>query len=61
MYVDEDGDGSYDITYRAEAGSYAEIVDYTYIIYICIVVGVVLLMAIAVWIFIRRYKISRYL
>ncbi len=61
MYVDEDGDGSYDITYRAEAGSYAEIVDYTYLIYIGIAIVVVLLIAIAVFIFIRRYKISRYL
>ncbi|MBR6549358.1 MAG: VWA domain-containing protein [Clostridia bacterium] len=61
MYVDEDGDGSYDITYRAEAGGYAEIVDYTYLIYIGIAIVVVLLIAIAVFIFIRRYKISRYL
>lgn len=43
LKVDEDGDGRYDLTYKAKADSRGELVDYTYIIYI--VVGAVVLIA----------------
>ena len=46
LNVDEDGDGKYDLKYRATENGRGELVDYTYIIYI--VIGAVALIAILV-------------
>lgn len=35
LKVDEDGDGKYDLTYKAKANSHGELVDYTYLYYVC--------------------------
>ena len=46
LNVDEDGDGKYDLKYRATENGRGELVDYTYIIYI--VIGAVALIAILI-------------
>lgn len=43
LKVDSDGDGKYDLRYRAKANSIGKIVDYSYILYV--VFGVILLIA----------------
>lgn len=61
MYVDEDGDGDYDITYRAMADSRAEKIDNSIYVYVGIA-GVAALIVVAfVVIMIRRSKIKKYL
>jgi len=45
LKVDEDGDGSYDLTYKAKENSEGELVDYTYLYYIGgAVAGIILLL-----------------
>jgi len=61
MYVDEDGDGEYDLTYKALEDSKAEIVDYTYIMYIAIALVLILMLAIFIRLTVRHFKIRRYL
>lgn len=42
LNVDEDGDGKYDLKFRAGANEYGELVDYTYVIYIALgVIGTI--------------------
>lgn len=61
MYVDQDGDGKYDITYRAYEDSAAEEVDYSYIIDIC-VAAIVIFVALIIVLCLRRYfKIRKYI
>lgn len=47
LNVDEDGDGKYDLKYRATENGRGEIVDYTYVIYIAIGVVILILILIA--------------
>lgn len=61
MYVDEDGDGKYDITYKATENGKAEIVDYSGVIYACIIAVVVLVVAILIRLTMRHFKIRKYL
>ncbi|MBE7041765.1 MAG: VWA domain-containing protein [Ruminococcaceae bacterium] len=61
MYVDEDGDGKYDLTYKAKADSKAELVDYTYIIYICLGVLAALAVLIIFLCLRKHFKIKKYL
>jgi len=61
MYVDEDGDGEYDITYVAEENSKAKIVDYSIYIYIGLAVVAAAVLAVCVLLLIRHIKIKRYL
>lgn len=46
LKVDEDGDGKYDLTYKAKTNSRGEVVDNTYLIYIAI--GVVVLIVLVI-------------
>lgn len=47
LNVDEDGDGKYDLKFRAGANEYGELVDYTYIVYIVSgIVGAVAILAV---------------
>lgn len=50
LNVDEDGDGKYDIKYKAKANSYGEEVDYTFVVYIVVsaVIAIALLIVILV-------------
>ena len=61
MYVDEDGDGKYDLTYRAFENSKAEIVDYTYVIYIVVAAVLAIAIAVLILVTVRYFKIRRYL
>lgn len=58
LNVDEDGDGKYDLKYRALENGRGEIVDYTYVIYIAIGV-VVLILILIVTIKIKKYRKSK--
>lgn len=54
LYVDSDGDGKYDLKYKAKANGVGEIVDYTYIWYI--MCGVIVLAALLViYVKVRRW------
>lgn len=58
LKVDSDGDGKYDLKYKAKANSVGEIVDYSYILYISL--GILLLICVLViYIKIRRWKKER--
>lgn len=57
LNVDEDGDGKYDIIYKAEANGYGKIVDYSYVIYI--VIGAVSVITLFVIVLIIRSKIKK--
>ena len=57
LNVDEDGDGKYDLVYKAEANGYGEIVDYSYILYI--VIGAVSAIALLVLVLVIRSKIKK--
>lgn len=50
LNVDEDGDGKYDLKFRAGANEYGELVDYTYVIYIalCVIGAITVLIAVLV-------------
>ncbi len=61
MYVDEDGDGEHDITYKALTNGKAEIVDYTYLLYISIAILFFLLSLGFILVMVRRSKIKQYL
>lgn len=61
MYVDENGDGDYDLTYRAGIDEKAELVSNTYIIIICVSAAFIVLIAALVLVFVRRAKIKKYL
>ena len=56
MNVDEDGDGKYDVVYRAAANSNGEIVDYSYIWYIVISGVSMIALIIIVFVVIRKKR-----
>ncbi len=56
LNVDEDGDGKYDVVYRAVANSNGEIVDYSYIWYIVISGVSVIALIIIVFVVIRKKR-----
>lgn len=58
LNVDEDGDGKYDLKYKATENGRGELVDYTYFIYIAIGVVVLILILIAA-IKIKKYRKSK--
>ncbi len=55
LNVDSDGDGKYDLKYKAKANSEGEIVDYSYIRYIIYITGVLIILLI-LYIQIKRWK-----
>lgn len=57
LNVDEDGDGKYDLKYKAGINGQGEIVDYTYLIYITI--GAVALVAILIIVILIKKRIKR--
>lgn len=57
LNVDEDGDGRYDLVYKAEANGNGELVDYTYVIYI--VIGVVSAIAVLILVLVIRAKLKK--
>lgn len=57
LNVDEDGDGKYDLKFRAGANEYGELVDYTYIIYIAL--GVVGAITVLIAVLVIRKKIKK--
>ena len=56
LNVDEDGDGKYDLRYRAGVNEYGELVDYSYIYYI--VIGVVAVMGVLVFALVIRKRVK---
>lgn len=56
LNVDEDGDGKYDLKFRAGENEYGELVDYTYIVYI--VLGIVGAIALLVTFVVIKSKIK---
>lgn len=46
LNVDSDGDGKYDLKYKAKANSAGEIVDYSYIRYIIYIIGILIILLI---------------
>lgn len=56
LKVDEDGDGNYDLIYKAKANSTGEIVDYSYILYIIIVMVLLIFIAVCVLIIVTKRK-----
>ena len=58
LNVDEDGDGKYDLKYKAGANERGEIVDYSYIIYI-VIATVGLIIAAAVFLIIKKKTNTR--
>lgn len=56
LKVDEDGDGKYDLKYRAKANETGEIVDYTLVIYGVLAAVAVILVGIGVFMLKRRAK-----
>lgn len=56
LKVDEDGDGKYDLKYRAKANETGEIVDYTLVIYGVLAAVAVILVGIGVFVLKRRAK-----
>lgn len=59
LKVDEDGDGKYDLTYKATENGRGEIVDYTYIIYIAIGAVAVVIILIVTVIIKKRLKLKK--
>lgn len=59
LNVDEDGDGKYDLKYKAGANERGEIVDYSYIFYIAIATIVVLAVLIVLLIIRKKIKAKR--
>ena len=57
LNVDEDGDGKYDLVYKAKANEYGEIVDYSYIIYI--VIGALSVIVLLVFVLVIKRKIKK--
>ena len=57
LNVDEDGDGRYDLRYRAGANGVGEIVDYTYLIFIA--AGAAAMLVILITILVIRRKIKK--
>lgn len=57
LNVDEDGDGKYDLKFRAGANEYGELVDYTYVIYI--VIGVIGAIIVLIAVIVIRKKIKK--
>ena len=57
LNVDEDGDGKYDLKFRAGANEYGELVDYTYIIYIAL--GVVGAITVLIAVVVIRKKMKK--
>ncbi|MGN0539076.1 MAG: VWA domain-containing protein [Candidatus Fimenecus sp.] len=56
LKVDEDGDGNYDLIYKAKANSTGEIVDYSYILYIIIGIALLIFIAVCVLIIVIKRK-----
>lgn len=56
LNVDEDGDGKYDLKYKAKENGNGELVDYSYIIYICIAVAGVGALVVLFFVFKKRFK-----
>lgn len=56
LNVDEDGDGKYDLKFRAGANEYGELVDYTYVIYIALGVVGAITVLIAVLVIQKKIK-----
>ncbi len=54
LNVDEDGDGKYDIVYKAEANGRGRIVDYTYLYYIGAGVGAAVILAIVITVAVKK-------
>lgn len=59
LNVDEDGDGRYDLRYRAGANGVGEIVDYTYLIFIAAGAAAVLVILITILVIRRKIKKRR--
>lgn len=59
LNVDEDGDGKYDLKYKAGANERGEIVDYSYIFYIAIAIIVVLAVLTVLLIIKKKIKAKR--
>ena len=59
LNVDEDGDGKYDLKYKAKENGRGKLVDYTYIIYIAVGVAAVALVAAAIVIIRKKTKEKR--
>jgi len=57
LNVDEDGDGKYDLTYRAAENGRGELVDYTYVIYI--VIGIIAFIILLVLFFTIRKRLKK--
>ena len=55
LNVDSDGDGKYDLKYKAKANSVGEIVDYSYIRYIIYIAGILTLLLI-LYIQVKKWK-----
>lgn len=55
LNVDSDGDGKYDLKYKAKANSTGEIVDYSYIRYIIYITGILIILLI-LYIQIKKWK-----
>lgn len=55
LNVDSDGDGKYDLKYKAKANSAGEIVDYSYIRYIIYITGILIILLI-LYIQIKKWK-----
>ena len=58
LKVDSDGDGKYDLKYKAKANSVGEIVDYSYILYISLAL-LILISVLVIYIKIKRWKKQR--
>ena len=59
LKVDEDGDGKYDLKYKAGANERGEIVDYSFVIYIVVGLAVLLIILIAVAVVKNKYQKKR--
>lgn len=58
LKVDSDGDGKYDLKYKAKANGIGEIVDYSYILYIALGI-LILIFILVIYIKIKRWKKQR--
>lgn len=58
LKVDSNGDGKYDLKYKAKANSIGEIVDYSYILYIALGI-LILILVLVVYIKIKRWNKQR--
>lgn len=59
LNVDEDGDGKYDLKYKATENSRGELVDYTYVIYIVVGAVAVILVLVIVLLIKKRKKANK--